>query len=175
MDITGTGSGELLSGSPYADVIDGAGGNDTVLGLGGNDRLHGGAGNDRLHGGAGNDLLDGGAGNDMLEGGNGEDVYVFGRGSGNDTIADRGAAGEIDTIQLGQGITLNQLRWSTGDGDLTLRIANTSDRLTIRDWRSGRDGVEQLRLADGQTFSLRALVRTYDDDDDRVAMGHGPW
>ena len=178
MDITGTASGEILNGSPFADVIDGAGGNDTLFGFGGNDRLYGSAGKDRLHGGAGNDLLDGGAGNDMLEGGDGEDVYVFGRGSGNDTIADRGAAGEIDTIQLGQGITLNQLRWSTDDGDLTLRIANTPDRLTIRDWRSSRDGVEQLRLADGQTFSLRALVRSHDEDDgrghnDRDDHGHG--
>ncbi len=164
LDLTGTAASETLSGSEYRDVIDGAGGNDILFGLGGNDRLLGGEGKDRLYGGTGDDRLDGGAGDDYLEGGTGSDTYLFGRGSGKDVIADRGAAGQIDVIQLGAGISLNQLKFDSDDGDLTIRIAKTTDRLTIRDWRSSSDGVEELRLADGQTFSLRALVAGADDD-----------
>jgi len=35
---------------------------------------------------AGKDRLDGGAGDDYLAGGDGADTYIFGKGSGHDTI-----------------------------------------------------------------------------------------
>ncbi len=165
LDITGTAFAETLSGSKYRDNIDGAGGDDALFGLAGNDKLLGGDGKDRLYGGAGNDTLDGGADADTLEGGSGADVYLFGYGSGKDIIADRGAAGENDTIQMGSGISLNQLRFSSDDGNLMIRLIDTKDRLIIRDWRSENGGIETLQLADGQSFNLRALVGDRDNDD----------
>lgn len=164
--LTGTPASETLTGTAFNDFIDGRSGNDMVYGLGGNDQLLGGDGIDRIYGGAGNDVLDGGAGADTLAGGVGADVYVFGRGSGRDVISDCGQTGDIDTVRLDSDILLNQLRFSRGDGNLTLRITNTPDQLVIRDWRSSSDGVETLQLANGQSFSLRALVSAGDHDDD---------
>jgi Ca2+-binding RTX toxin-like protein len=68
---------------------------------GGNDILNGGSSDDTLYGDAasynpsspgsisgGKDILNGGAGDDQLWGGPNNDTFVFGRGSGNDTIND---------------------------------------------------------------------------------------
>lgn len=157
--LTGTSASESLTGTAFDDWIDGRGGNDVLHGLAGNDVLIGGAGADRLLGGSGADMLDGRRGHDVLKGGRGADVYLFGRGSGKDVVEDDGAAGEIDTISLGSGIALRDLRFERNDGDLFISIKGTQDRLTIRDWASRRDGIELLRFADGQTLDLRETVR----------------
>ena len=76
-------------------TVDGGDGNDTLIGGAGNDTLIGVDGDDRLVGGTGNDLLRGCAGND---------TYVFGRGDGQDVIADsmgRYYRGGIDTRRDG--------------------------------------------------------------------------
>jgi Ca2+-binding RTX toxin-like protein/pimeloyl-ACP methyl ester carboxylesterase len=61
-------------------------GNFTGTGNGLTNRIEGGRGNDTLTGAGGNDTLIGGAGNDSLNGGAGDDIFVFGFGSGGDTI-----------------------------------------------------------------------------------------
>jgi Ca2+-binding RTX toxin-like protein len=69
-----------------------------LTGASGNDVLNGGGGNDKLIGLDGNDTLDGGTGNDTLRGGNGADTFVFGLGTGNDTVAD--FTSTIDKLDL---------------------------------------------------------------------------
>ena len=66
----------------------GTGFHDQLTGDIGANSLHGGGGDDVLSGLLGNDLLDGGEGNDILNGGWGNDTFVFGKGSGRDTISD---------------------------------------------------------------------------------------
>lgn len=155
----GTSRSETLTGTAFNDVIDGRGGHDVLQGLAGNDSLIGGAGADRLLGGAGADILDGRRGQDLLKGGAGTDVYLFGRGYGRDVIEDDGVIGEIDTVLFGDGIALRDLRFYRNDGDLTIRLADSGDQLTIRDWSSRKDGVETLRFANGQSVVLREAVR----------------
>ena len=77
-----------LIGFGTDDLLRGLGGDDTLAGASGGDRLEGGAGNDTLYGETGDDTLVGGAGDDTLDGGLDNDTYVFGRGSGRDTIYD---------------------------------------------------------------------------------------
>jgi Ca2+-binding RTX toxin-like protein len=48
--------------------------------------IYGTPGDDWFTGTADDDLIDAGAGNDYLDGGAGNDTYVFGLGSGHDTI-----------------------------------------------------------------------------------------
>ena len=105
--VSGTSSGDQISGSGASDDIEtgsgrnkviAANGDDTIVGgsnrdnlvgNNGNDRIEGRASNDTLNGRNGNDFLDGGAGNDKLYGGNDSD-YLRG-GDGNDKLfgADR--------------------------------------------------------------------------------------
>ncbi|MDP1537816.1 MAG: putative Ig domain-containing protein [Burkholderiales bacterium] len=167
---------ESLTGTAFDDFIDGRGGNDTLNGLEGNDWLIGGSGADRLLGGDGHDVLDGGRGEDMLKGGTGGDSYVFGRGYGKDVIADGGAAGETDAVLFGAGIALRDLRFSSQGADLEISIAGSTDRLTIKDWSSRRDGIEELRFADGRVIGLQEAVRRTPDewphDDDHQHHGN---
>ena len=112
--MTGTAGNDTLLGASAGDAIRGGAGDDTISGSGGNDILYGDEGDDSVGGGFGNDILDGGAGNDTLNGGggdviwwatNGNDTYLFGRGSGQDTITDYDttAAGDVDTNRIQAG------------------------------------------------------------------------
>src|SRR5207249_3090586 len=105
---------DRLEGADGDDLLSGDGGDDTLLAGAGNDRLNGGAGDDvlrgdegadQLFGGDGVDVLEGGPGSDSLQGNRGGDVYLFGRGSGQDSLQDIGdTSGASDVIRLGPGI-----------------------------------------------------------------------
>jgi Ca2+-binding RTX toxin-like protein len=156
------------------DTIDGGAGEDWLYGEDGNDSISGGTHNDRLDGGAGNDTLDGGAGNDMLDGGAGNDTYLFGRGSGKDTIsAYDTTASKIDVIQLGAGVLTTDVVLRRDGDTLVLSINGTTDTLRVNsyfssDATSGYQ-VEQIRFANGtawdvNTVKSRVLSGTSDND-----------
>ncbi|KJV06801.1 calcium-binding protein [Methylocucumis oryzae] len=95
--IDGIAGNDSLSGVAGNDTLYGNEGNDQLLGDSGDDSLFGGMGDDTLRGGANNDYIDGSLGNDLIEGGvgndylygrSGSDSYLFGRGSGQDSIGD---------------------------------------------------------------------------------------
>ncbi len=90
---------------------------------GGNDQLHGGTGDDWLFGEFGNDILDGGAGNDYLNGGTGDDIYLFGHGSGQDTVFDHDEApGNVDTILMADGVVASDVEVSRDRFNLYLSL-----------------------------------------------------
>ena len=138
--LRGGAGNDTLSGGVGNDTLSGGSGNDNLFGNNGTDTLNGGTGNDYLYGGTGNDRLDGGGGNDTLQGGNGADTYLFGKGSGSDTIYnhDNDAVGaQADTILLGAGIGTDDvtLRRSANNdlyGTDTLTINGTRDQLRVR-------------------------------------------
>lgn len=121
--------------------------------------LTGTTGQDALYGGGGADLLDGGADDDKLYGYDGNDTYRFGIGSGRDTILDFDpTVGNLDTIELGTGITPgNLLVTRTGD-DLILHVTGTSDQLTVQSFLTDPAyRIEQVRFADGTTWDSETL------------------
>ena len=123
---------------------------------GGNDILIGGAGNDYLYGDAatynpsspgsihgGKDILNGGAGDDQLWGGPNDDTFVFGLGSGNDTINDfnqgnaavRSPAQEHDVIDVSaygfaDWSALRGLISHDGSGNAVIQLSPT-DSITL--------------------------------------------
>ncbi|RUR70364.1 RTX toxin, partial [Variovorax guangxiensis] len=127
---------------------------DTLNGGYGADLLQGGDGNDTLNGEAGNDTLDGGAGNDTLNGGVGNDSYLFGRGSGRDTVYDYDTtSGNIDIARFGVNVSADQLWFSRSGSDLSIDIIGTDNRLTISNWyASSSYRIEQFKTADGKTL-----------------------
>ena len=113
--ISGDAGNNILIGGVGADVLDGRSGNDSILGGTGNDSLTGGMGADLLDGGDGSDVLSGGLGTDTLIGGAGDDVltggteadlFVFGAGSGSDTITDfvTGSGADHDVIKFDRAV-----------------------------------------------------------------------
>jgi Ca2+-binding RTX toxin-like protein len=117
---------KVLEATPYDDYITGNETNDVIVGL---------AGNDSLYGNDGDDILDGGSGNDTLTGDSGSDTYVWGCGSGSDSVVEQAAtAGETNCIQLTEGVTAENLQLMVSGADLYLAIKDTDDQLQIKGW-----------------------------------------
>jgi Ca2+-binding RTX toxin-like protein len=131
------------------DSLFGGSGNDILTGGIGDDRLDGGLGNDQLAGEDGNDTLDGGAGDDRLNSGPGSDTFVFGLGSGMDTV-DAGGAGAGDTVQLLGEVTPSNLLLERNGNNLIFTIADMTDRLSFTNFYSAAaNQFEKLTFADG--------------------------
>jgi Ca2+-binding RTX toxin-like protein len=146
------------------DVLYGNSGDETLKGKGGNDYLFGDAGDDVLKGGRGDDILVGGLGNDTLRTGRGADVIVFNRGDGRDTIiADRDGD---DTLSFGGGIRYSDLSLARKGKDLIVD-AGGGDRVTLKDWYSGKRSVVNLQVIEDagagvQTFDFLGLARSFE-------------
>lgn len=148
----------------------------SIHGLDGGVVIVGGAGNDRLYGGSGDDVLDGGAGNDMLNGGTGNDTYLFGIGSGQDTISARDkTAGKLDVIQLGAGIAPSDIVLRRFGYSLWLTIKGSADCLQVAAYFYAEASfgyqVEQIRFADGTIWDIetvKQLVTVGTEDNDEL-------
>jgi len=157
---------DTLQGGDGDDLFGGEDGNDTLYGGAGKDELQGGLGDDALYGGdgndtlfgeAGNDIIDGGAGDDYLDGGNGDDVYFFGRGSGHDTLIDRGSnAG--DTVRFTNDVLPDDVTLVRYQDHLMLSLSDGSDTLTLANWfTSDATKVERFEFADGSFWDVSAV------------------
>ena len=136
--LNGEGGHDRIYGHGGADTLNGEGGNDSLSGNNGDDTLNGGAGNDHLYGNNSDDTLNGGLGNDWLEGGSGADTYLFGKGSGSDTINNYSASStESDRVSLGAGISADQVWLERVGNNLRLTLYETGDKLTVQNWYSG--------------------------------------
>ncbi|CAK0780635.1 serralysin [Gammaproteobacteria bacterium] len=149
----------LAQVNDIANAVGGSG-DDTLQGWPGSDTLSGLGGNDNLYGGNGSDTLDGGAGNDYLNGQGGDDTYVFGVGSGNDTIAEYsgvsyyGSGGNDQVIFSGLNQADISFAKANNSNDLVATIKSSGETLTISngflysDWY-----IESFQFSDG-TLSL---------------------
>ncbi|OGL19617.1 MAG: hypothetical protein A3K12_03785 [Candidatus Rokubacteria bacterium RIFCSPLOWO2_12_FULL_71_19] len=158
--VGGTGNDWLFGGSE-GDRLEGGPGADHLYGDGEDDRLLGGADADTLDGGAGNDVLDGGPGDDTLDGGFGNDTYLFGRGSGQDTVSDHDwQAPDEDRVLVAADVLPAEVRVSRTDaGDLALRINGTTDEMRLGGWFNEGFGsdyeVQRVEfLADGTIWDV---------------------
>ncbi len=140
----GTSNADILKGG---DIID-----DIILGK---------EGNDSLYGLKGNDTLDGGAGNDYLEGGYGDDTYIWGTGSGNDTInnvikdwAKRPVDSGNDTLKFTEEVSCSDVLWRSDKDDMLATLCGTGEVLRIKDWNRGENcRIDEIIFADGEIFS----------------------
>lgn len=171
----GTGN-DLLYGGRGVDSLFGGSGNDRLAGEAGDDQLSGGDGDDWLYGGdehggsSGNDLLEGGAGADIVFGGDGYDTYRFGFGSEEDRIVNNnGPYGPVDAlgqtpdvVELGAGVSANNVSLIRAGSALILFLAGTEDRLIIEDYFDGQQpsnyAVEEILFKDGERWTLQTLA-----------------
>jgi len=170
--LAGSDSSETIIGYRVDDFITGQDGDDVIEARAGNDTIEGGNGNDIIHAGYGRDIIDGGAGDDYLDGNvsrynyrgdgdhlNDNDTYLFGFGSGHDTIRDFGwHDGNIDVIRFSEGITSDTVRFERAgkwSDDLKIIVGDGSDTITIKDWFANNADyhkIERLEFADGATI-----------------------
>ena len=112
--------------------------------------LLGNSGANVLTGAAGDDIYDGGTGNDTFTDSvtTSNDTYLWGIGSGLDTLTDAG--GSLDHIDLYAGIAKSQLKFVKNANDLELSVLGQTDKLTIKNWYVGTaNQIEEFRLSDG--------------------------
>ncbi|SMR00580.1 Bifunctional hemolysin/adenylate cyclase precursor [Xanthomonas fragariae] len=178
--IVGEPGNDSLYGEAGSDKLFGGDGNDVLFGGEGNDLLDGGVGNDTLYGGAGTDLLDGGAGDDYLSGDAGSDVYLFGRGSGRDTVSNYHSAGEEDRILIADDLSAVDIKVSRYSDDLIIEIAGTNDRLAVSNYfyndGNGPYSVKEIRFADGTIWDvakLREMMQVAGDGSDQLTGYQG--
>ncbi len=153
--LVGNAGDDIIRGSGGDDIVTGDTGNDVLLGNTGADTLVGGTGSDTLFGGDGDDILNGVGGHDTLKGGEGSDTYYHGRGRGQDVIDQSDAlAADTDVVQFLQSSPVNpDDLWFYKDGDhLKIGILGTNDHLTLNDWYTTTDRVDEFQvLATGGT------------------------
>ncbi|AZN36126.1 calcium-binding protein [Iodobacter ciconiae] len=188
--VIGHGGNDIITGFGGDDILEGGEGADSIDGGAGNDLLEGGLGDDTLKGGAGNDTLSGGAGDDNLSGGDGSDVYLFGRGSGHDSTSyshynydysykNNPLANNEDSVLFEAGITPEDIVLRRSDEDLIVKIANTNDELTVKNYFSKQvvsssdnyklEYLKYLKFADNtiwdvDTVKSKVIIPTDDDD-----------
>lgn len=148
-----------------ANIITGDQGDNSLYGTWDNDILRGLGGDDFLMGGGGNDTFEGGAGNDRIENVGGNNTYLFGRGDGQDTIlAHNPNANKHSTIRFGADIAPGDIVAERVENNLVLRIAGTSDSITVTNffmpsWGNGNPfGIEEVRFFDGASWDRAALL-----------------
>ena len=120
--------------------------------------------NNDVRGNDASNVLDGGSGNDALLGLGGSDTYLFGRGSGRDTVFDSEALDEIDTIQFDPAVAAEDVEVYRNGFNLELAISGTTDELTLLSFFDSPEyGRKQARFSDGTVWSgtelsARALI-----------------
>ncbi|MDO9438628.1 calcium-binding protein [Hydrogenophaga sp.] len=132
------------------------------------------------------DALEGGAGNDRLIGDFGSQTYLFGRGDGQDTIANlppgRRAltdttVGKQDVLQFKAGIVASDVTLSRQWNDLIVTIKGSTDQVTVLDHfdtEAPGNALDAIRFADStgwNTEQVHVLVRQGTDGDDPI-IGH---
>jgi hypothetical protein len=169
---------DTLQGNLGNDYLDGGVGSDRLYGGDGADILLGGGGDDQLYGGVGNDILSGGVGTDHLDGGEGSDTYLFGIGSGNDTISsyDR-SAGRFDVVLLGAGLGKQDVQLSRESSDLVIKLKGHSDTLRVGSFfyqdAAGGYQIDQIQFAGGQSWSLEEIKQIVMQPAEGLTQLHG--
>ncbi|WP_250855358.1 calcium-binding protein, partial [Anabaena sp. PCC 7938] len=147
-----------IAATDYQDKIIGTSGADTISALGGRDLVNG------LEG---NDTIDGGAGDDHLYGGLGNDTFLFGRGSGRDTIlndtpgySSAETAGLVDTLKFAPDVAPSDVEVSRDEYNLILTIKGTQDQVTLASWFSSYypAQLQRVEFANGTVWNTAALT-----------------
>ncbi|WP_298962800.1 calcium-binding protein [uncultured Campylobacter sp.] len=150
--MNGLGGDDEIQGGELNDTIYGGTGNDTISGDEGDDTIYGGEGNDTINGGSGDDIIEGGKGDDVIKGGWGDDTYIFNKGDGNDTIADYG---DTDTLQLGEGITKEDIIVKHIPEGTIIKFKNSkNDSISF-----GRFGIKRIKFFNGEELDTEGIEK----------------
>ncbi|MBH0182966.1 MAG: calcium-binding protein [Nitrospira sp.] len=145
-----TGTAVTGTGNALQNTLTGNSGNNTLSGL---------AGNDTLHGGVGNDSLDGGLGQDTVLGGNGDDRITM-----------LVTAGNVDTIDAGEGEdTLVLAGVVSGTREVVLDLSLADHIISIGGVLD--DTVVQSSLERLDASGLVGVVNVKGGDGDSVLIG----
>ena len=150
-DTINTGSGD--------DVVYGGSGNDSIYNEFGNDYIDGGDGDDYIETRSGNDTIVGGRGNDSIyDNSGGNDTFIYNLGDGNDTIYNHGYS-DSDTIQFGDGITPENVRFHGEDKDLVIAFEGSDGSIRVQNGLSSdTTKIENFTFEDGTAYTYEEVL-----------------
>ncbi|RED44698.1 calcium-binding protein, partial [Aestuariispira insulae] len=125
---------------------------------------------DRLIGDANANTLAGGAGRDTLIGGGGADRYVFNLGDGADTVIHTGDDG---AVQLGDGITAENVAFVRVGNDLVAQLISRADSVTVKGWFTNAENRPKFLLNDGSELAVEMAVKGGADGETLTASNAG--
>ena len=117
----------------------------------------GSSGNDTFFGSGDAEVFDGKGGNDYMHGAGGSDTYIYGAGSGNDTVSEYDSDAGTDVVKL-SGLNASDVTFSRSSSDLYIQINATSEILKVENQFNGANGVEQVKFADGSTWDRSQIA-----------------
>lgn len=171
-------------GTDFNDIIYNDSATETVFGGAGNDDMFGGDLNDRFNGDEGDDHFWGNGGDDILSGFDDDDSYYWNLGDGLDTIIDNGLPKQGDKIIFGEGITFNDLRFSSSHEKvpglkITVKDDPTQGIFINGQMVSGKFinpiesmGIEFLEFADGTVINLKEIgLEIFSDENTNIQGG----
>ncbi len=119
--------------------------------------IRGTSGNNDLSGSSDADTFDGGAGNDTLRGQGGGDTYLYGVGSGNDTVIDTASYSGTDTIKL-IGLSSADVMFTRSGNDLFIQILSSGETLKVQSQFDSTNGIEQVVFADNTVWDRAQIL-----------------
>ncbi len=120
------------------------------------------SGADMIQGSHGADTFDGGAGNDTIYGNGGSDIFLFGHGSGVDTVyetIDHVARPATATLQFKADVATGDVVFSRNVNDLVVQLTGTTDALWVKGFfSSDSNKIDQFVFADGTTYTAAQVT-----------------
>lgn len=118
--------------------------------------VRGTSGDDTLDGTGANEIFDGRGGNDTLSGRDGGDTYIFGVGSGYDTINEADYHAGTDRLVL-EDLNIGDVEFSRVSNDLFVRLLSSNETVKVSNHFAGGNGIEQVVFADGTVWERAAI------------------
>lgn len=117
-------------------------------------------GNDALYGAPVATTFDGKGGNDYEQGQGEGDTFIFNAGYGHLEVSDFESATSIpNVLQLGAGIDPSAVIVREDGGNLLLTDGIAGDQITLDQEASGAGSVQEVRFADGTTWTQQQLLQ----------------
>ncbi len=176
--IRGDYGNDTIYGEDGNDYIDASKGSDIVYGGTGNDTItffyydsnpvssnyiDAGEGNDRIemNGGKNNTVI-GGLGNDYIYNKGGSNIYIYNLGDGNDTIVPKGNSSNNDTLQFGDGITLENIKFVGSGIDVNITFKNCEGSILIKGILNNSNGkINSYKFADGTILNHNEMLKHF--------------
>ncbi len=156
------GGNDIVFAGAGDDVIHASDGDDIIFGDDGDDLIYPDHGDDFNYAEDGNDIIRGGKGNDTIHSMVGDDTFIFNRGDGQDVVFEHQG---IDTFYFGKDITWDDLIFEQVDNDMVIKIKDTDDQITVKDWfLADEDGVYRYNNHKIEIFEFADGSKHYKDE-----------
>lgn len=120
------------------------------------------SGADMIQGSSGADVFDGGPGNDTIYGNGGADTFLFGHGSGIDTVyetIDHVAHPATATLRFKADVAPGDVVFSRNINDLVVSLNGTADAVWVKGFfTSDSNKIDQFVFADGTTYDASQVT-----------------